>query len=85
MASKFKAGVYGTTQPRVANTLGYVLIQSGQFANIKGEIMGSRNGHMQYLTIQVPSEYKGRVYIVNLMYSQCSDIIWDWKLEDDDI
>ena len=74
MASKTKKGKYGMTRPRVNNILGVVLILSGQFANTKGEIICHRNDHMQYLTVQVPSEYKGRVYVLNLLYSQCKDI-----------
>ena len=74
MASKLKKGKYGMTRPRIENTIGTVIIRSGQFADIKGEIIGCRNDYMQYLIVQVPSEYKGRVYILNLLYSQCKDI-----------
>ena len=76
MASRLKKGKYGMTKPRIDNVLGTVLIRDGQFADTKGEIISHRNDHMQYLTVQIPSEYKGRVYIVNLLYSQCKDIQW---------
>lgn len=76
MASKFKKGKYGMTRPRIDNILGTVLIRSGQFADIKGEIISHRNDHVQYLTVQVPAEYQGRVYILNLLHSQCDNIVW---------
>ena len=76
MASKFKKGQHGMTRPRVDNILGTVLIRDGRFANIKGEIINYRDDYQQYLTVQVPSEYKGRVYILNLLYRQCEDIQW---------
>lgn len=79
---KTKNGKYGVTRPRVNNVLGTVLIQSGSFADIKGEIISHRNDHMQYLTVQVPAEYEGRVYIVNLLYSQCRDIVWRYNRGD---
>lgn len=81
MASRPKKGKYGMTRPRVDNILGTVVICDGQFADIKGEIIGNRNDHMQYLTVQVQSEYKGRVYILNLLYSQCKDIQWRYSLD----
>ena len=81
MASRFKEGKYGITRPRVDNILGTVVICSGQFTDIKGEIIGNRNDHMQYLTVQVQSEYKGRVYVINLLYSQCKDIQWRYSLD----
>lgn len=79
MASKFKKGKYGMTRPRVDNILGEVLISDGQFANTKGEIISHRNDHMQYLTVQVPAEYEGRVYVLNLLYSQCKGVQWRYK------
>ena len=81
MASRLKKGKYGMTRPRVDNILGVVVIQSGQFANTKGEIISQRNDHLQYLTVQVPSEYKGRVYVLNLLYSQCKDIQWRYNFD----
>ena len=74
MASKLKKGKYGITRPRIENTIGTVVVRSGQFTDIKGEIINRRDDYMQYLIVQVPSEYKGRVYILNLLYSQCKDI-----------
>ena len=74
MASRIKKGIYGITVPRVENILGTVVVCTSRFNNIKGEIISRRNDYMQYLTVQVPSEYKGRVYILNLLYSQCKDI-----------
>lgn len=79
MASKSKKGKYGITRPRTDNVLGEVFIRSDQFANIKGEIIGQRNDQMQYLVVQVPAEYKGRVYVLNLMNSQCEDIQWRYN------
>ena len=76
MASRMRQGKYGMTRPRIDNILGTVVICRGQFANIKGEIIGNRNDHMQYLTVQVPSEYNSRVYILNLLYDQCKNIQW---------
>ena len=81
MASKHKNGKYGITIPMVDNIIGTVVIRSGQFANTKGEIIGSRSDHMQYLIVQVPSEYNGRVYVLNLLYSQCEDIQWRYNLD----
>lgn len=74
-----KHGMHGITIPRTTNVIGTALIQRGPFANIKGEIIGRRNGHMQYLTIQVPAEFVGRVYVLNLLHSQCKDIIWRYN------
>lgn len=74
MASRIKKGIYGITVPRVENILGTVVVRTSRFNDIKGEIISRRNDYMQYLTVQVPSEYKGRVYILNLLYSQCKDI-----------
>lgn len=76
MASKSKRGKYGITKPRVDNIMGTVIVHGGQFDNIKGEIINYRDDYLQYLTVQVPSEYNGRVYILNLMYKQCRNIEW---------
>lgn len=82
MASRSREGKYGITRPRVDNILGEVLISDGRFANTKGEIISHRNDHMQYLTVQVPAEYEGRVYVLNLLYNQCKDIQWRYKQYD---
>ena len=79
MASKHREGKYGVTIPRVNNIIGEVLIRDGQFADTKGEIISQRNDHLRYLTVQVPAEYKGRVYVLNLLHSQCKDIIWRYN------
>jgi hypothetical protein len=74
--ARMKQGKYGMTRPRTDIVLGTVIVCNGRFDNIEGEIINERNDHMQYLTVQVPSEYKGRVYILNLAHSQCKDIKW---------
>ena len=74
--AKMKQGKYGTVRPRVDIILGTVIVCTNQFDNIKGEIIHERNDRMQYLTIQIPSEYRNMVYILNLAYSQCKDIVW---------
>lgn len=74
--AKLKKGKYGMTRPKVTNILGTVVVCNMQFNNIEGEIIARRNDHMQYLTVQVPSEYVGRVYIINILYDQCKDIKW---------
>lgn len=75
MAQRLKKGKYGTTQPRVtSNILGTVVVCRAPFDNIEGEIINERNDHMKYLTVQVPSEYPNRVYILNLLHSQCTKI-----------
>lgn len=76
MATRLKQGKYGMTRPRVNIVLGTAIVCNMQFNNIKGEIISERNDYMQYLTVQVPSEYEGRVYILNLLHSQCKDIEW---------
>lgn len=75
--ARIKKGIHGMTLPEVVrDILGTVVVCGGAFDNIKGEIIRKRNDHMRYLTVQVPSEYKGRVYVLNLLYSQCKDIKW---------
>lgn len=76
MASRIKKGIHGMTVPRVNNILGTVVVCSKHFDNIKGEIIGHRDDHLQYFVVQVPSEYEGRVYILSLLSSQCKDIEW---------
>lgn len=78
MASKFKKGLHGMTQPRItSNIIGTVIVcNRPPFDNIKGEITSRRDDHMRYLTVQVPSEYPNRVYIINLLETQCRDIRW---------
>lgn len=76
MASRIKKGTYGMTVPRVENVLGTVVIHNRIFNNIKGEIISIRDDHLKYLTVQVPSEYKGRVYIINVLGSQYSNVQW---------
>lgn len=76
MASRIKKGIHGMTVPRVENVLGTVVVHTLRFNNIKGEIIAVRNDHMQYITVQVPSEYQGRVYVLNLLKSQYKDIQW---------
>lgn len=76
VASKFKKGKFGMTRPRSEVILGTVIVCNKQFDNIEGEIISRRNDRLKYLTVQVPSEYKGRVYVLNLLYEQCKDIIW---------
>ena len=73
--AKTKQGVYGTTLTRCEEVLGTVIVCSGQFDGKSGEIISTRDdSHMSYLTVQVESEYKNRVYVLNLMHSQCKDI-----------
>lgn len=74
--ARLKKGKYGMTRPRVNIILGTAIICNGQFDNIEGEIISRRDDYMQYLTVQIPSEYPGRVYVLNLLYSQCKDIKW---------
>lgn len=76
MASRIKKGIYGMTTPRTENVLGTVVVCTPRFHNMRGEIISVRNDHMQYLTVQIQSEYRDRVYIVNLLSSQCKDIQW---------
>lgn len=76
MASRIKKGVHGMTVPRVENILGTVVVKTPRFNNIKGEIISVRDDHLKYLTIQIPSEYPNRVYIINLLDSQYADIQW---------
>lgn len=81
MASRIKKGIHGMTIPRVTNNiLGTVVVHNGTFDNIEGEIINKHDDHRKYLAVQVPSEYKGRVYVLNLLYSQCKDIKWRNKL-----
>lgn len=71
------------TQPKIAsNILGTVVVCNKQFDNIEGEIVSKRNDHMRYLTVQVPSEYPNRVYIINILAEQCKDIKWRNKRYD---
>lgn len=81
MASRIKQGIHGMTIPRATNNIlgTAVIINRPPFDNIEGEIINKRNDYYKYLTIQVPSEYKGRVYILNLPYEQCKDIKWSKK------
>lgn len=79
MASRIKKGVHGMTTPRMGNVLGTVVVCTRLFGNIEGEIISVRNDHLRYLTVQVPSEYKGRVYIINVLHDQCKDIQWRHK------
>lgn len=58
----------------IVQPLGTVSIVKRDY--IEGEIIAKRNDHMQYLTVQISSEYEGRVYVLNLLYSQCEDIRW---------
>lgn len=76
MAQRLKKGIHGMTHPRVTeNILGTaVIINRPPFDNIEGEIISERTSYYKYLTIQVPSEYRNRVYILNLLYTQCKDI-----------
>ena len=82
MAQKLKKGKHGMTHPRVTSIIlgTTIIINRPPFDNIEGEIIETRNDHMKYLTIQVPSEYPNRVYILNLLEQQCKDIKWkeDW-------
>ena len=73
--AKARQGKYGATLVRCEEVLGTATICSGQFNGTSGEIISTRDdSHLSYLTIQVPSEFRGRVYVLNLMYSQCKDI-----------
>lgn len=76
MASRMKKGIHGMTIPKVDNVMGTVIVRTPGFDNIKGEIIASRDDHLQYLTVQVPSEYVGRVYALHLVSSQYTDIQW---------
>lgn len=76
-----KYGIHGATFKREDVIIGTVIVCNGQFNNIKGEIIARfSNQHMKYLTVQVPSEYKNRVYILNLLYEQCKNIEWRNKV-----
>ena len=73
--AKTKQGMYGITLVRCEEVLGTVTVCSGQFNGKSGEIISTRDdSHMSYLTIQVPSEFRNRVYVLNLIHSQCKDI-----------
>ena len=76
MASRIKKGKYGMTVPRADNVLGTVVVSNQTFNNIKGEIIAYRDDYYKYYTVQVPSEYQGRVYVLNLLDSQCKNIQW---------
>lgn len=76
MASRIKKGRYGMTVPRVENILGTVVVCTPRFNNIKGEIIAIRNDHMRYLSVQIQSEYRNRVYVLHLVNSQYKDIQW---------
>jgi hypothetical protein len=76
VASRVKKGRYGMTVPRVDNVLGTVVVCNRTFNNIKGEIISVRDNYLKYFTVQVPSEYQGRVYVLNLLSSQCKNIQW---------
>jgi hypothetical protein len=76
MASRIKKGVYGMTVPRVENILGTVVVCTPRFNNMKGEIIAVRDDHMRYLSVQIQSEYRGRVYVLHLVESQYKDIQW---------
>lgn len=76
MASRIKKGIYGMTVPRVENILGTVVVCTLRFHNIKGEIIAVRDDHLRYLSVQVPSEYENRVYVLHLVDSQYKDIQW---------
>lgn len=74
--ARAKQGIHGMTLPEWGHVLGTAVVCGGAFDNIKGEIIHKRDDHMRYLTVQVPSEYRGRVYVLNLLYNQCKDIKW---------
>lgn len=72
--AKMKKGKYGMTFTKSPNILGEVVIGSGHFTNKKGEILSERYEPIHYFTVQVSSEFRGRVYVLNLMPSQCKHI-----------
>lgn len=72
--AKMKRGKHGITFIKSNCIIGTIIIKDGCFANKKGEIINERYDPMHYFTVQVPSEFKGRVYVLNLMPSQCVDI-----------
>lgn len=76
MASRIKQGMYGVTVPKVGNILGTVVVCTPRFRNIKGEIIAVRDDRMRYLSVQVQSEYRDRVYVLHLVESQYKDIQW---------
>ena len=76
MATKLKKGIHGMTRPRIDNVLGTAIVCNGRFNNIEGEIVNKADGHLKYLMVQIPSEYKNRVYLLHLLYKQCKDIKW---------
>ena len=76
MASRIKKGIHGMTVPRVENIYGTVVVCNRTFNNIKGEIIAVRDDYYRYLTVQVPSEYQGRVYIINLLDNQYMNVQW---------
>ena len=76
MASRIKKGVCGMTVPRVENVLGTVVVCTPRFNNIKGEIIAVRDNHLKYLTVQIQSEYRNRVYVLHLVDSQYKDLQW---------
>lgn len=80
--AKAKQGIHGMTLPEWGIVLGTAVVCGGVFDNIKGEIIQRRTGEVSYLTVQVPSEYRGRVYILNLMHHQCKDIQWRDRASD---
>lgn len=76
MSPRIKKGINGVTEPRTENVLGTVIVRTPRFNNIKGEIIAIRDSHLKYLTVQVQSEYRNRVYVLHLMNSQYTDIQW---------
>lgn len=71
--ARSKEGIYGTTYMRSNDIIGKVVVCNGRFNNIKGEVISRRKDHIQYLTVQVPSEFKDRVYILHLSPDQCKN------------
>lgn len=76
MASRIKKGIYGMTVPRVENVIGTVVVNTPRFRNMKGEIIAVRDDHLRYLSVQIQSEYRNRVYVLHLVDSQYKDIQW---------
>lgn len=76
MALGIKKGVYGITVPRVENVLGTVVVRTPRFNNMKGEIIAVRDDHLRYLTVQIQSEFRDRVYVLHLVSNQYVDIQW---------
>lgn len=76
MASRIKKGVYGMTVPRAENILGTVVVCTPRFNNMKGEIIAVRDDHLRYLSVQIQSEYRDRVYVLHLVNSQYKDVQW---------